>query len=100
MKIAIVMFAIALTSCTTMSPALDSNIICASRDIEPITTLPVRWKLGRETETGIRVVGLDGENYSNLAKNMSRIIEYTSTSKQYIVYLENCITRYNAEAEQ
>jgi len=51
------------------------------------------------TQDGRYVLGLDGENYTNLALNVRGIIEHVRTQKAFSDYLLGCINRHNAKKE-
>lgn len=89
---------ILLSSCSVFTKEIPVPvrlpIVCETRNIEKIDMLPVQWVLGR-TENGDYVVGLDGENYTNLAINIGRTTEHMIERKEYSIYLERCIERFN-----
>jgi len=67
--------------------------------IDPIKTLPVKFVKAVE-EQGYQVVGLRGDQYSNLAINSRKTILYITEQKEAISYYEKCIRDHNAEQEQ
>ena len=70
-------------------------IVCDKIAVESVETYPVEWQLGRN-ENGEYILGLDGENYSNLSINIGRAIAHIKARREYEVYLEGCIDNFNS----
>ena len=65
----------------------------------PLDMLPVNWVLGKD-ESGMYVLGLRGDQYSNLAINMESIAGYIETQKETIRYYERCINAHNKKGAE
>ena len=63
--------------------------------ILPIEPLPVIFVQGVTTD-GYQVLGLRGDQYSNLAINSADIIRYIQGQKASIEYYKKCIANHNA----
>jgi hypothetical protein len=70
-------------------------IVCDKTAIPSIETYPVVWQLGRN-EDGKNILGLDGENYSNLSINIGRSISHIEARRRYSDYLEECMDSFNS----
>jgi hypothetical protein len=66
--------------------------------IAGINTLPVVFVQAIDTE-GNQVLGLSGKDYSALAINSARTIDYIKEQKAAINYYEKCIADHNAKQE-
>ena len=77
-----------------------TKVVCEEfNPIEPIRPLPVKFVRGVDT-TGNQVLGLRGDQYSNLAINGKDTIRYIIEQKKAIGYYEKCIVDHNTEQEQ
>jgi len=65
----------------------------------PLDMLPVNWTLGKDKD-GLYVLGLRGDQYSNLAINMESISGYITTQKETIKYYEKCIEAHNKKGAE
>jgi|3_EtaG_2_1085321.scaffolds.fasta_scaffold178441_2 hypothetical protein len=76
----------------------NQQIVCQGDWPTPFDTnfLPVIWVSAVDRE-GNEVLGLDGENYTNLSINTRSTIEYIRSQKAYIAYYRGCIERHNAQ---
>ena len=63
--------------------------------ISPVEPLPVIFVQGITTD-GNQVLGLRGDQYSNLAINSAEIIRYIQGQKASIEYYKKCIANHNA----
>ena len=68
-------------------------------EIDPIKTLPIIF-VNAVDKQGYQVVGLRGDQYSNLAINSRKTIVYIIEQSKAIDYYENCIANHNAEQEE
>jgi len=70
-------------------------VVCDSAPVLiPLDMLPVKWTLGKD-DTGLYVLGLRGDQYSNLSINMESIAGYITTQKEVIRYYQKCIEAHN-----
>jgi hypothetical protein len=93
---------ILMTGCTSIKevPVPTRVQLLCDQPLFPImSTLPIEFQLATNTK-GNYVLGLDGENYSNLAINTRRMIEFAKVQADYIDYLQSCIDRHNKEGGQ
>ena len=70
----------------------------ACESFNPITSiraLPVKWVLGVDKQ-GNYVLGLRGDQYSNLAINSAETLRYITEQNKAIVYYEKCIEDHNS----
>lgn len=65
----------------------------------PLNMLPVEWSIAK-TEDDYYVLGLRGEEYSNLSINMENIVGYITTQKSVIKYYEECINLHNKKGAE
>ena len=63
--------------------------------IEPVRSLPVVFVKAR-TEDGFNVLGLRGDQYSNLSIVIRDSLRYIGEQNKAIGYYENCISAHNA----
>lgn len=68
--------------------------------IDPIETLNVEFKIAIDPESKDYLLGLTGKDYSYLAINTRRAIDYIGNQQVAIEYYKGCIERHNAKAEQ
>lgn len=62
---------------------------------ESIKTLPVDFVLAKDTE-GYQVLGLRGDQYSNLAINSAETLRYIKEQKILLSYYKGCIEHHNS----
>lgn len=67
--------------------------------IAPIDPLPVVFINGVDRE-GNEILGLRGDQYTNLALNGREVIRYISDQKGTILYYKSCIELHNEKGEQ
>ena len=101
MKISILLV-ILLTGCSFTKPdpiPIQVPVACTDPPrLEEQIMLPVRWQIAKNDQN-LNVLALNGEDYSNLAINMKKIIEYMKEQKRIINYYEVCIKHHNEERE-
>lgn len=77
-----------------------TKVVCESPPtIVPIDPLPVVFVNGTDRE-GNEILGLRGDQYSNLAINGREVIRYISDQKGTIQYYKSCIELHNKKGEQ
>jgi len=77
-----------------------TTITCEDYDkIDPVKTLPVVFVKAID-EQGYQVLGLRGDQYSNLAINSKKTIVYIIEQNKAISYYEKCIADHNATQEK
>ena len=87
-----------LSGCVFNKPEPPANqLVCAKLERQSPRMLPVKFEVATSRDTGAQVFGLNGREYSKLAINTRRILNYSKESKLHIDYLEDCIDRYNAK---
>lgn len=67
--------------------------------IEPIKTLPVVFVSGTDRR-GYEILGLRGDQYSNLAINSSETLRYIVEQKKESSYYKKCIEDHNSNAQK
>ena len=67
--------------------------------ITPIRPLPVKFVIGVD-EQGNNVLGLRGDQYSNLSINSAETLRYIKEQKQAIVYYKTCIVDHNTKQKK
>lgn len=76
-----------------------TKVVCEEvNSVDPIRPLPVVFVSGVD-KTGNQVLGLRGDQYSNLTVNGQNIKRYIIGQKDAIVYYEKCIVDHNADVE-
>lgn len=76
-----------------------TKVVCEEvNSIDPIRPLPVIFVSGVD-RTGNQVLGLRGDQYSNLTVNGQNIKRYIIGQTDAIVYYETCIVDHNAEQD-
>ena len=69
------------------------KIICDDQlQINSLEVLPVEFVSSVDIKSR-QVLGLDGENYTNLSLNTRATLEYIRSQKAYIRYLKGCMER-------
>lgn len=63
--------------------------------IEPVQSLPVIF-VNAEDNEGNQVLGLSGDQYSNLAIVIKDTLRYIKVQNQAISYYKNCIENHNS----
>lgn len=66
--------------------------------IEPVQVYPVKF-VGATDREGNQVLGLRGDQYSNLALNIRGSIRYITEQKKVISYYKTCIDDHNSKAQ-
>ena len=101
-KYLIIILAFTLSGCSLFAKDkedivfVDKKILCdAELDFTTNSTLPVIWVKAKD-EDGKYVIGLDGDNYTNLSLNTKATLEYMRSQKAYIEYMRGCIERHNS----
>ena len=75
-------------------------IVCdEGQEPAPLTMFPVKWQIATN-EKGLYVLGLDGENYSNLSINIANIKAYIQNQRLLINYYEQCMERHNKKGAE
>ena len=67
--------------------------------IPPVRTLPVVFVSGTD-RAGFEILGLRGDQYSNLSINSTETIRYITEQKKAIGYYRKCITDHNVKQEK
>ena len=76
------------------------DIVCPDPNApNPISTRPVRPKAIQD-RAGIWWVGLEPEDYQNLAINTKETIRYIKDQKAQIRYYQQCVSDFNSELEK
>ena len=71
-------------------------VTCANiAELMPIKTLPVDFVLGKDTE-GYAILGLRGDQYTNLAINSAETLRYIKEQKILSSYYLGCIEHHNS----
>jgi hypothetical protein len=75
-----------------------SPVVCENfGQIEPVDIFPVQFVQAQDSE-GNQVLGLRGDQYSNLALIIKDTLRYIKEQKKVISYYEKCIADHNAKA--
>jgi hypothetical protein len=67
--------------------------------ITPIRALPVKWVKGIDEQRNY-VLGLRGDQYSNLAINSAETLRYITEQNKAIVYYKRCIEDHNSKQNE
>ena len=76
------------------------DVVCLDfGQITPIRPLPVVFVVGEDAQ-GNKVLGLRGDQYSNLSINSAETFRYVSEQKKAIGYYKKCIEDHNSKQKE
>jgi len=99
-RLILILLSSTLLGCGLLKPNTEpipvyTPVVCENApNLIPLNMLPVKWVLGKE-KSGLYVLGLRGDQYSNLAINMENIAGYIETQQETIKYYKRCIKSHN-----